>query len=339
MQPGAAHPGPRVDGHHELRRESLPLVGSGSPEANQRAAPRLATIVNHSDEGAVGRTTSRADAIRARAKRAAERAEALRADHGSVDAVYTIVYRDGEIGGGIMAGSLAYRLFIWLLPFALVVVGGIGITSQAASESPETAAEQLGLSGLASNSVAEAAQGSSRWYALLIGIPILLWATRNLLRALIVVHRLVWGDPRRAVPRATLVATLRLLGLLVAYFAVQEVARAVESEPGTVVLRWLISLLATVAGWLLISIRLPHGDAPWLALLPGAILVAVGLGLVSIAVTFVIEPRIAASQSTYGALGVAATMLFGLYLVSRLFVASAVVNAAIWDRQGTASRG
>jgi uncharacterized BrkB/YihY/UPF0761 family membrane protein len=295
---------------------------------------RLAPIVNHADEGAVGAKWSRAAAIRARAKRAAERAEAMRADHGSVDTVYMIVDRDGELGGGIMAGSVAYRLFIWLLPFALVVVGGIGFTSQAASESPETAARKLGLSGLASNSVAEAAQGSSRWYALLIGIPVLLWATRNLLRALVVVHRLVWGASRRTVPRATFVATIRLLALLIAYTAVQEVSRIVASWPGTVVLGALIGFLGTIAVWLLISIRLPHGDAPWVALVPGAILLGAGLELISIAVTYVIEPRIASSQSTYGALGLAATLLFGLYLISRLVVASAIVNIAIWDRRG-----
>jgi hypothetical protein len=73
-----------------------------------------------------------------------------------------------------MAGSLAYQIFIWLLPFALVVVGGVGVTSQAVSESPESAAQSLGLRGLVSNSVAEAAQSSSRWYALLIRVPMLI---------------------------------------------------------------------------------------------------------------------------------------------------------------------
>jgi uncharacterized BrkB/YihY/UPF0761 family membrane protein len=256
----------------------------------------------------------------------------LRADHGSVDAVYAIVDRDGEIGGGIMAGSLAYRIFIWLLPFALVVVGGIGVTSQAAADSPESAAKSLGLRGLVSNSVAEAAQGSSRWYALLIGVPVLIWATRSLLRALVVVHRLVWGDPRRAAPKATVVATVRLLVLLVAYFAVQEVARPVAAWPGTSALGPLIGCLGSVGVWLLISMRLPHRDAPWRALVPGAIIVAVGLQLISIVVTYLIGPRVASSESTYGALGVAATLLFGLYLISRLVVAAAIVNVAIWDR-------
>jgi uncharacterized BrkB/YihY/UPF0761 family membrane protein len=295
--------------------------------------------VRNAEESVAGRAWSRAAAIRARTKRAAERAEALRAGHGSVDAVYTIVDRDGEVGGGIMAGSLAYRIYIWLLPFTLVVIGGIGITSQATSESPESAAKSLGLRGLVSNSVAEAAQGSSRWYALLIGVPVLVWATRNLLRALVVVHRLVWGDPRRAAPKATVGATARLLVLLVAYFAVQEVARPIAAWSGTWALGPLIACLGSVGVWLLISLRLPHSDAPWRALLPGAIVVAVGLQLISIGVTYLIEPRVASSESTYGALGVAATLLFGLYLISRLVVASAIVNLAIWDRRTGGSRG
>jgi uncharacterized BrkB/YihY/UPF0761 family membrane protein len=71
---------------------------------------------------------------------------------------------------------------------------------------------------------------------------------------------------------------------------------------------------------------------------PGAIILAVGLQLISIVVTYLIEPRVANSQSTYGALGVAATLLFGLYLISRLVIASAIVNLAIWDRGSAGGR-
>jgi uncharacterized BrkB/YihY/UPF0761 family membrane protein len=39
------------------------------------------------------------------------------------------------------------------------------------------------------------------------------------------------------------------------------------------------------------------------------------------------------SQSAYGVLGVAAGLLFGLFLISRLVVASAVLNATIWERR------
>jgi uncharacterized BrkB/YihY/UPF0761 family membrane protein len=274
----------------------------------------------------------RAEEIRMRAKRYAERAEALRGGHASVDAVYVIADRDSEIGGGLMAGALAYRIFIWLLPFALVVVAGIGFAS-AASESPESATSSLGLQGVVARSVADAAGGSSRWYALLIGIPILLWATRNLLKALVVVHRLVWGDLRRAVPKPTAGATLRFLVLLLAYFAILELARAVESWTGSVTLRLLIGLLGIFAWWLVLSLRLPHRNVSWRELLPGAVVMAIGLELISSVGTFLIAPRIETSQNTYGALGVAATLLFGLYLVSRLVVASAVVNVTVWERR------
>ena len=57
-----------------------------------------------------------------------------------------MVDRDGEVGGGIIAGALAYRLFIWLLPLTLVAVAGLGIAADASSESPGRAAGSLGLS-------------------------------------------------------------------------------------------------------------------------------------------------------------------------------------------------
>ena len=37
------------------------------------------------------------------------------------------------------------------------------------------------------------------------------------------------------------------------------------------------------------------------------------------------------SQSAYGVLGVAAGLLFTLFVVSRIVVAAAVVNVTIWD--------
>ena len=278
----------------------------------------------------------RAEELKARAKQAAERGEELRRRHGAVDVVYVIVERDGDLGGGIMSGALAYRLFIWLLPFGLVVVGGIGLAASAVSESPESAARSVGISGLVANSIAEASQGSSRWYALAIGVPVLVWASRSLLRALLVVHRLVWGDLRRVVPKPTFGASIRLLVLLIAYFAIREAANWIESWTGSVVLSTLVGLGSVFAWWLFLSWRLPHGNAPWHALLPGAAVVAVGMELISIAGIYLIAPRVESSQSAYGALGIAATLLFGLYIVSRLIVASAVLNATVWDRRSGA---
>ncbi len=70
--------------------------------------------------------------------------------------------------------------------------------------------------------------------------------------------------------------------------------------------------------------------------MPGALLMAVGLELLSSIGTFFIAPRVESSQRTYGALGLAAALLFGLYLISRLVVASAVLNATVWERRSAA---
>lgn len=282
------------------------------------------------------RTPSRRARIAARSRLLAERAEAERGRHASVDAVFEMVDRDGEAGGGIIAGALAYRFFIWLLPLALVSVAGLGIASDAASESPEETARKLGISGLVSSSVANAAEGPARWYALLIGVPILVHVTRSLLRALIVTHRLLWQDTRADAPKPTLAATVRLLVLLLGFSVVGTVASAMRAwSPGPGVLVTLLSVVPAAALWLAITLRLPHRGTDWTALVPGAFLGAAGLQLLHVFTAYVLAPYAVAKQGTYGALGAAAALLFGLFVLSRLVVAAAVLNATLWERRAS----
>jgi uncharacterized BrkB/YihY/UPF0761 family membrane protein len=272
--------------------------------------------------------------MRSDARELAQRAQRERERHRSVDAVFEMVERDGEVGGGIIAGALAYRLFIWLLPLALVAVAGLGFAADAASRSPEDAAESLGIEGLISNSIANAAESPNRWYALLIGIPVLLWTTRSLLRVLIGAHRLVWGDVRAAAPKPTAVATVRLLVLLLSFGIVTTLAGAVRAwSPGPGLVATLAALVGFAGLWLLISLQLPHRSATWVELIPGALLYGVGTEVLNVVVAYVITPWALAKQGTYGALGVAAALLFGLFLISRVAVAAAVVNATLWERQ------
>ena len=280
---------------------------------------------------------SRRARVEARAQLLSERAQAERGRHESVDVVFQVVDRDSDAGGGIIAGALAYRFFIWLLPLALVSVAGLGLASDAASESPQETAKRLGLSGLVSNSIATAAQGHARWYALLVGIPILVYVTRSLLRTLIVSHRLLWGDTRAAAPRPTISATLRLLVLLLAFSVVSTVASAVRaSAPGPGILVTLVSVLPYAGLWLLITLPLPHRGADWRALVPGALLGGTGMELFHVFIAYVLAPYAVAKQGTYGALGAAAALLFGLFLISRLVVLAAVLNATLWERRARA---
>lgn len=284
------------------------------------------------------RAQARTAAITERAQRIAERAQRERAVRPSVDVLFDMADRDAEVGGGIMAGALAYRFFIWLLPLALVAIAGLGFAAEAASVAPKEAAESLGLAGLVSNSVAGSARSTSRWYALLVGIPILLVATRSLLRALIITHRLVWTDVRATAQRPTMSTTLQLVVMLAAFLAVATLTSAVRQSSliaGTIALALLVIPFGTL--WLLVALRLPHRDAPWRSLLPGALLFGVGLELLQAVTTFFISPAAESKQGTYGSLGIAAAVLLGLYFLSRLVVLTAVLNATLWDRHARAS--
>jgi uncharacterized BrkB/YihY/UPF0761 family membrane protein len=284
---------------------------------------------------AYGRAKLRAEALQERGRHLAERAQEERSRHASVDAAFEMADRDGELGGGIIAGALAYRLFIWLLPLALVAVAGLGIAADAASETPGQAARQVGMAGLVSSSVSGAANGTARWYALLVGIPILVYVTRGLLRALIGAHRILWGDVRARAPKPTIVATLWLLGLLICMFLATGFASALRAHSvGLVgVVATLLAVLPYAGLWLVASHRLPHQGAGWLELLPGALLVGVGVEVLNAVAAYVFGPYAVAKQGTYGALGAAAVLLFGLYLLSRLIVFGAVVNATLFERK------
>jgi uncharacterized BrkB/YihY/UPF0761 family membrane protein len=280
------------------------------------------------------RTRQWAAERRSDAERLAARAQAERGRHRSVDAVFEMADRDSEVGGGIIAGALAYRLFIWLLPLALVAVAGLGIAADASSNSPEQEASSLGLQGLISSSISNAAESPNRWYALVIGIPLLIWATRSVLRVLIGAHRLVWTDVRGRAFKPRLVPTLLLLGVFLGFGIVSAAASALRAHsPGLGLLATLLAVVPYAGLWVLVSDRLPHRGAPWAALIPGALVFGLGIEVLHAVIAYFITPYALAKQGTYGALGVAAALLLTLFLVSRLVVAAAVVNATLWERR------
>ena len=280
------------------------------------------------------RAQARTAALQARAKRIADRAQEERGRHGTVDALFEIADRDAEVGGGILAGALAYRFFIFLLPLALVAVAGIGIGTQAASSSPEAAAKSMGIAGLVSHSVAGAAKSQDRWYALLIGIPLVIYATRSVLRTLIVSHRLAWTDVRRTAHKPTIKATLQLLALFIGFLGVSLAATtARQSSSRSGLLAVLVIAIPYAALMLLVSLSLPHRTATWRDLWPGAVLFGFGIEALHLVIAYFIAPETSKKQGTYGSLGLAAALLLGLFLVSRLIVATAVLNATLWERK------
>jgi hypothetical protein len=270
--------------------------------------------------------------LQARAERAREQLEHRYGDRRSVSVVRDVVLLDRAVAGSELAGALAYRLFLWFLPFVLVLVAGLGIYADASHESPKGLAGRIGLAGLVVHSVSTAAASNARWYALLIGIPILLYVTRTLLRTVVAVYRLAWGlEPRRG--QLTPANILLFLAAVVASFALAGVVSASIDASAWF---WLavapLSVLVRGAVWIGVSHLLPARDTRFTTLLPGALVVGVGFLGVN-AFTLILVVWIGNTrEDTYGALGLAATVLFSLWLTSRVIVVSAVADAALWFR-------
>lgn len=297
--------------------------------ADTRRDPEHPGIEGEVEPTAAGRTArwaGRADAVRTRV-------EAARASHASVDVGFIVIERDSAIGGGLLAGALAYRLFVVLLPSALLFVSGIGVYASTAHKSPSTVAKEAGLHGLIASEVASSASSRSRWIVFLVMLPALLYALAKLYRALAIVHAIAWtgsGRGVRTTAKGVVVVGGAILGSVATAAAVGWIRR--HEQLGSLP---ALAFYLVVAGsaWLAVSVYLPHLDARWTALIPGAVVVAIGLSFVNVFNVYVTTRLVENQANTYGALGIAAALLLSLVLVGRLIVVAAELNASLYDRR------
>jgi uncharacterized BrkB/YihY/UPF0761 family membrane protein len=273
--------------------------------------------------GRVQRWRERGDAAQARLEAARER-------HASVQLGWSLYEGDSSIGGGLLAGALAYRLFVLLLPTSLLLVSGLGLYAGAADKSTRQVTKEAGLHGLFASNVAATASSGTRWLVFILMVPAVLYTAAKLYRALAIVHGLVWlstGRAGRTTRRGVGVLLLVLLATVVATEIVSWIRRHDQLGGITV----LVVYTAIVGGaWLALSLQLPHGEARWTALLPGAVLFGAGLLAVNVFNVYVTARLVESRADTYGALGVATALLFSLVLIGRVAVISAEINAVLY---------
>jgi uncharacterized BrkB/YihY/UPF0761 family membrane protein len=264
-----------------------------------------------------------------------QRLEQLRAEHELVDAALQAGDLDRRRAGSLLAGGIAFRLFLWMLPAALLIAGAVGLVRPSGSAQPDHVARTLGLGASVAAIVRQATRESERGTAVLlaIGIVLTLYMSMSLIRALRVAHVLAWEEPMRR--RAHLLrdgallsaALLTMLGLETGVAYLRHRVGFGASLP--------LALLPVAIGggiWVGVSLLLPHADADWPALIPGAALFAVGLAVLHFATIYYFAPKLGRAPALYGSLGTAATLLAWLFVASRIVVAGAFLNATLWGR-------
>ena len=238
--------------------------------------------------------------------------------------------RETTAGGTLIAGGLAYRMFLWLLPFSLVVAAIASFWE----DDLETTGREAGLTASSARTMKDVIERSEhdRWYFLVVGLFFLVWFSIGVVRALRLAYFVAWGIPRqrfRKPVRAGVVFTLSATALIAVSF-VPQWARASTSYG---VLVTIAITFVYLAGALWIMLLLPHREVRWTALLPGAVVVALGIQALHLFVALYLAPRLGRSSELYGSLGAATVILLWLYIIARLFTFSAFLNAELWERR------
>lgn len=278
-------------------------------------------------------TRTKGEALRAIGLRAAETA---RTRFPGGPAVFESLERERAAGSSLIAGGLAYRLFLWLVPFGLVLAAIGSFWAESDRKNIVSTVRKFGISGAAArNARAAFTDGQhSRWYLLAAGIVFLLWFGIGAVRALRIAHQVAWAV-QAAKLRNPLGASVLFTATVVSVAAVgvgcQWVRHNESGWLGAAILLVMFLVYAVVAVGAMSL--LPHGGAPRLALLPGALLAGVGMILVQAFVSVYLAPKLERQPQLYGALGGATVLLLWLYIIARLIVSAAFLNATLWDRR------
>jgi len=272
--------------------------------------------------------------LRERAERTRAGIEARRADSASIDTAFEAVERDAQSGGGVLAAAVAFRLFMFLVPYAFVLCTGFGLASTAAGQDPGDAARSAGITGLLASAVSSTSTLSlvNRLVALVLGGFALALTARSLVRVLFIVHRLIWRvqPPRRPSPWAPLI----LVGFFTVLFGFADLTTWIGSRSlGLQIVAFFMTIVISGGAWFLASWLLPRDECALWALLPGALIVGVGAGALQILTMTYVVHVVTRKSALYGAIGIALALLLWTYFAGRLLTAATAANASLWKHR------
>lgn len=264
-----------------------------------------------------------------------DRLEVERSKRPSVRLAFDFYQRDRAFAGSLLAGGIAVKLFLWVLPFSLTIIVFLGALADGLDSPPAELAHDMGLTAVMVKIVDDAVESSSRApiYLGILGLVLLIWTGMGVARALRLVSRLSW-KMESAPPVNPVRASVWVVGFVVAILALQWASHQLHHGP--LIVDLLVVVVVGVALLaLLISLfnALPHPpEVPWTAMLPGSIIMVAGLLITRLVTVVYFSRRLGAADDLYGGLGIAAVFLAWLYIIGRTLVAAISLNATIWEK-------
>ena len=187
---------------------------------------------------------------------------------GIVAAGYDVQGFDADVGGGILAGAVAFRMFLFMVPFVYVVFTILGLVADTANENPADLAKTVGITGVLASAVVNT-QDQSAWTQLVLvtGATMALFLTaRSLVKTLFVVNWLIWRTPR--VKPTGQRPVLVLIGFALVVTVLGAVLNHLRSSAGVLGAVLMVCLVAAVAfglwwwvSWILPTRRCRRGPS------------------------------------------------------------------------------
>jgi uncharacterized BrkB/YihY/UPF0761 family membrane protein len=294
--------------------------------------------------GLIERGRDLVERLKAQAAALREQAEARRSRSAFVDVGLIAIEHDGRVGGGILAGAVAFRIFLFVVPFVFVLVAGFGLAADAADKSPHELAKDAGITGLLASTIksVDDQSFSTKLTILLVGGYALIATARTLVLVLNAVHVLVWQLPRRRLARQARTTLGLLAVVLVGVVLVRLQSSLRDVSLVLYVASSLLSVAVVVVVWTWASLHVFPHPAGLLAtdVLAGALFLAIGFEAMRLVTVTYVSWSFEHKSETYGAIGGSLTLLLWAYLLGRIIAASVVVNAAYWlRRHGTLEQG
>ena len=234
-----------------------------------------------------------------------------------------------------LAGSLAYHLFLLLLPLLVLVFVVVSAVGGESTISYVVEFTQPYLTSRARLLLAEAIRsGANQASAVLLGTGVMGWLLFRIFRGLDLVFARIYGTETRDSIRGSLKdGAVTFVTVSLALFAAILAETVLALIPVSPLVRLLNSLLLVVvlaAAFFPLYYVFPNVEVTAREVLPGTIVAAVGWSFFH--ALFQVYTAYALTLEAYGAVGVVLSVLIWLYASAFILLLGAVVNAVLADR-------
>ncbi len=247
--------------------------------------------------------------------------------------VLCVQERYSELNGNYMAAAITLAGFLSLFPLLLIAFAVLGFISAGHVNLASQVIDRLGLTGEAAKFVTSTIQQTehSRKVTSVVSVVGLLWSGLGLVAAMQYALNTVWQVKGRGW-KDKLYGLLWLAGATLLFLTSFATSAVINVLPGFLAPLGILAGLSVNLGlWLWTFKVLGTRDVGWKALLPGAVVGALGLEILKAVGAFYVPRAVASASALYGTLGVVFATLAWLLFFGRLVVYAAVVNVIRWE--------